>query len=120
MTPKSKERTMKEPKPPTPEQEAEWKARKEKYDKWRRVSAAQGKMYAALDDCDTAFAVINIGRDHGITPRAAKAMLEAWISVQSVMAEIHGPESSWAEAEKNNRATFTKLYPLSAKAEGQS
>lgn len=35
-----------------------------------------------LDEIDTAFMVLNIGRDHGITPQAAKACREAWIKVR--------------------------------------
>jgi len=35
-----------------------------------------------LDDVDTAFMVLNIGRDHGITPQAARACRDAWKRVR--------------------------------------
>jgi len=39
----------------------------------------------ALDNCDTAFATLNIGRDHGITPQAASACRRAWADAQEAL-----------------------------------
>lgn len=43
------------------------------------------EILALLEEIDTTFAVLNIGQDHGITPQAAKACREAWISVRKAM-----------------------------------
>ena len=50
---------------------------------------ANARLIAALanacDECDTAFATINIGRDHGLTPQGFWAMKNAWLSVCEAM-----------------------------------
>ena len=50
-----------------------------------RLIAAAPDLAAACDECDTAFATITIGRDHGLTPQGLWAMKEAWLSVCEAM-----------------------------------
>lgn len=42
-------------------------------------------MKELLLDIDAAFATLNIGRDHGITPQAASACRKAWAKVNEAL-----------------------------------
>jgi len=52
-----------------------------------------------LDDIDTAFAVLNIGRNHGITPQAARCCREVWQRTRDKL----GYEGDLTNAFKNCR-----------------
>lgn len=60
--------------------------------------AAHDDMLAALLDCDVAFATLNIGRDHGITPQADGAMKTAWAKATEARAKATGRPNIFAEA----------------------
>jgi hypothetical protein len=56
----------------------------------------------ALDECDTAFAMLNICE--GLTPQARSAMRRAWRAVQDALMAAKGPESSYTKAVLEVRA----------------
>lgn len=55
-----------------------------------RLIAAAPEMLRLLDECDTAFATIMIGRDHGLTPQAEAAIRELAPQVQAMLAKAKG------------------------------
>ena len=68
------------------------------------LNEAAPDMVKALDEADTAFAVINICDD--LTPQARGALKEAWRVVQDALAKAK-PGSAYAEAVKEVRAEET-------------
>ena len=56
------------------------------------------KIIEALNDADTAFCVLNIGQDHGITPQAAKACREAWAKINAALYAAKGrPDDAYPD-----------------------
>lgn len=55
-----------------------------------RLIAASPDILEALDECDTAFAVINIGSDEPMNPQARQAMRTAWEKTQAALAKALG------------------------------
>lgn len=72
------------------------------------LNEAAPDMLKALDEADTAFAVINIC--DGLTPQARGALKEAWRVVQEALAKAK-PGSGYAEAVKKVRAEETAQAP---------
>ena len=72
----------------------------------------------ALNECDTAFSVLFIGRDHGITPQADRACLDAWISVRQAMVVL-SPSETWAAGLRSLQTSRDKLSPGEPYAELQ-
>lgn len=60
-----------------------------------QLIAAAPDMSAALDACDTAFAVISISE--GLTSQARAALLEGWAAVQEAIVKAR-PGSAYAQA----------------------
>lgn len=63
------------------------------------------EMVSALDECDTAFAVI--GMTCELTSQARGCLKEAWHEVQTVMSKLKGPKSAYAIAVEDNRKAGT-------------
>lgn len=58
----------------------------------------------AIDEADTAFATLNIGRDHGITPQAEEACREAWAKIRGIIGGFAGTP------DEIRRLTFRNSY----------
>lgn len=64
-----------------------------------RLIAAAPELLAACDTADTAFAVININRNHyKLVPQAEAALREAWAAVNKAMSLATGRTDYFAEA----------------------
>lgn len=78
----------------------------EKCEENAKLISAAPDMYEALDEADTAFAVLNVSAGCSLTPQARRSLGEAWVKVQEVLGRIHGPDSAHAEAALENRKTL--------------
>lgn len=61
-------------------------------------------MLNVLCRMDTALSTLHIGRDHGITPQAAKACREAWAEIAEVFEKFAPPHAQWHGKSQDIRA----------------
>ena len=66
------------------------------------MTTRECKLWLALDEADTAFAVLNTV-DLDDNPQARAALVRAWKMIQDTKAEILGPNSIYAEAVRISR-----------------
>lgn len=64
------------------------------------------QMAKAIDEADTAFAVINISSE-GLTPQSRGALKRAWHEIQSAIMAMKGPDSPYAKVVMENRQEGT-------------
>lgn len=79
-----------------------------------RLIAGARTMYDALDEADTAFAVLNISSEE-LTPQARAAHGRAWVAVQAALGVVHGPDSVHAQAARANAARVPAMRDSEAK-----
>lgn len=73
-------------------------------------------MLDAIDEADTAFAVINMCDD--LTPQAKSALREAWAKVQAILVKL-SPDGALAEAVKETPTSAYNLMNPSKEAQDQ-
>lgn len=66
------------------------------------LTRRENQLWTALDQADTAFAVLNTVDLSG-NPQARAALVKAWKDIQDLKAEILGPNSVYAEAVRISR-----------------
>lgn len=74
------------------------------------------EMLSAIDEADTAFAVINMCDD--LTPQAKSALREAWAKVQAILVKL-SPDGALAEAVKETPTSAYNLMNPSKEAQDQ-
>ena len=74
------------------------------------------EMLSAINEADTAFAVINMCDD--LTPQAKSALREAWAKVQAILVKL-SPDGALAEAVKETPTSAYNLMNPSKEAQDQ-
>lgn len=70
-------------------------------DKNAPLIAASPDLLEALDECDTAFTVLNINSDEPMNPQARQAMRSAWEKTQAALAKALGRVDMFKEEEES-------------------
>jgi hypothetical protein len=81
-----------------------------------RLIAESPNMLEAINEADTAFAVINMCDD--LTPQAKSALREAWAKVQAILVKL-SPDGALAEAVKETPTSAYNLMNPSKEAQDQ-